>query len=379
MTRTVPGMNSERHWPSVSLLMPNRDNAPVLGLVLQNLAAHTQYPDVELIVVDDGSSDGSREILGRWRAAKCFDGEVSIVDHEHTAGGVVDALNAGLAVASGELVVQLDADASIETPDWLRRMVSFFSSDPRIGAVTGRVVMDTGELQTCGLDVVSRAGCHERGCEITEQIGSRTSNHHVRRFYEAEWPACRELVEVDAGSGVCMMYRRDAALAIGGYDRGFAPVWLDDLDLTISLRRAGLKVFYLPDVRSVHYLHKRTRPDDQLLEPGRARTTARALRHTVGSVLPREVGGSVVRMLNWDRGPRSYRRGVSRHYRYWRKKWGWDLLNPDLEAVQQRWGTTEICWKSNQEMRRVGEQIINRATDPPAGGQCRASAPSQAE
>jgi GT2 family glycosyltransferase len=158
--------------------------------------------------------------------------------------------------------------------------------------------------------------------------------------------------------GVCMMYRREAALAAGGYDRGFAPVWLDDLDLSISLRRAGLKVFYLPHVRAMHHLANRARPDDRAAPLGRTRTAARELRHTVGAVLPREVHERVVRTLRWDRGPRSYRQAVTRHYRYWRKKWGWDLLNPDVAAIQRRWGTTEICWKSNPEMRQAGEQII---------------------
>ena len=50
--------------PRVSLVMPNRDNAPVLDLVLDRLAENTTYPDVELVVVDDGSTDGSLEILG---------------------------------------------------------------------------------------------------------------------------------------------------------------------------------------------------------------------------------------------------------------------------------------------------------------------------
>lgn len=338
--------------------MPNRDNATVLDLVLERLATHTQYPQVELVVVDDGSSDGSREILQRWRTANRFTGDFHLVEHAHTAGGVVDALNAGLAVASGELVVQLDADASVETPEWLPRMVSFLTSDDRIGVVTARVVMDTGELQTCGIDVVGPEGYHDRGTEITEPAGRRTSHHAVRRSRETGWPAWDRLAEVDGAMGACMMYRREAALAVGGYDRGFAPVWLDDLDLSIAVRRAGFKVFYLPEVRVVHHLGERRRPDDVRSSSARTQKTAVAVRHRVASVLPRRIHARLVHMLGWDRGPRSYRRQVAGHYRYWREKWGWDLLNPDLGAIQGRWGTTEICWKRDPEMRRAGEEIL---------------------
>src|SRR3954469_6934834 len=81
--------------PSVSLLMPNRDNGPLLDVVMESLAQNTQYPDVELIVVDDGSTDGSRKILRRWRESGRF-AEFRLIEREHGDGGVVDALNDGL-------------------------------------------------------------------------------------------------------------------------------------------------------------------------------------------------------------------------------------------------------------------------------------------
>src|SRR4051794_11948110 len=96
--------------PPVSLILPNRNNAPVLPLVLERLAAHATHPDAELIVVDDGSTDASGEILRGWRGGGP---ELPLV--EQPAAGAVAALNAALARATGELVVQLDGDATIET------------------------------------------------------------------------------------------------------------------------------------------------------------------------------------------------------------------------------------------------------------------------
>ena len=240
--------------PRVSLLMPNRDNAPVLDLVLERLAVNSRYDDLELVVVDDGSTDGSREILRRWRDSGRFP-EFKLIEREPS--GVIETLNAGLAQATGELIVQLDGDASVETPGWVQKMVDLMDVDPRVGVVTGKIVFDWGELHTCGVDVVGPDGFHDRGAEILEPQGRRTYHQRVLRRREGDCPACDEPAEVDGGIGCCMMYRREAALELGGYDPGWAPVWFDDLDLTMGMRRLGLKCFYLPGVHVTHHVGHR--------------------------------------------------------------------------------------------------------------------------
>lgn len=336
--------------PHVSLLMPNRNNVRVLDHVLDRLASNTTYPDVELLVVDDGSTDGSRELLRGWRDTERLPG-MRLIEREHT-GNVAEALNEGLAQATGELVVQLDADASVETPGWLERMVACFCSDPRIGVLTGKVVFDWGELHTCGVDIVGASGFHDRGARITEPAGRRTYHQRVVRSREGDCPQCDTAAEVDGGIGCCMMYRREVAFEVGGYDLGYAPVWFDDLDLTMSIRRHGLKVFYLPDVRVIHHVGLRMAG-----EPGRRRAL-RAIRKQIGTTLPPTLRRRVSQRLGIDRPPREQWQRLERHYDYWRRKWGFDLLNPDLAAVTARWGDTEICWRLNPKMREAGEQII---------------------
>ncbi len=333
--------------------MPNRDNEAVLELVLDRLAAHTSYPDFELIVVDDGSTDRSRAILRRWRDSGHF-ARFVLLEREH--GGVVEALNAGLQAATGELVVQLDADASIETPGWLERMVDFVVSDPRIGVVTAKIVYDRGTINACGISVIGPEGLHDRGTEVSEPIGRRTYHHRVFRPRESECERCERIAEVDGGIGCCMIYRRTLALQAGGYDPGFAPVWFDDLDLTISIRRLGYKVFFMPDVRIVHRpgvrssVEKRPAPRQMLV------AALKRLRFLLG---PRG-RLRVVQALNLDRPRREHRERLSHHYAYWREKWGFDLINPDMRELSERWGDTELCWRSNPEMRRAGEAIIQR-------------------
>lgn len=334
----------------VSLLMPNRDNAPVLDLVLERLAANSGHDDLELVVVDDGSTDGSREILRRWRDGGRFPGEFRLIEQE--PAGVIEALNAGLDAATGELVVQLDGDASVETPGWVQRMAGLMEADPRVGVVTAKIVFDWGELHTCGVDVVGPEGFHDRGAELLEPAGRRTYHQRVLRREEGDCPVCDRPAEVDGGIGCCMMYRRDAALDLGGYDPGWAPVWFDDLDLTLCLRREGLKVFYLPDVRVIHHVGRRLQDEPALK---RAATT---VRRGAGSALPPRVRKRITQRLNLDRPPADKWARLQRHYAYWREKWGWDMLNPDMDAVLERWGHTEVCWRYDDDRRAAGEAIL---------------------
>jgi O-antigen biosynthesis protein len=330
--------------PSVSLVLPNRNNGRVLDHVLERLAENTTYPDTELIVIDDGSTDDSRTILRRWRDSGRF-ATFKLIEREHA--GVIEALNTGLHEASGELIVQLDGDASVETPGWLERIVPFFSSDQRIGVVTAKVVFDWGEIQTCGVDVIGPDGFHGRGSVITEPAGRRTYHERVQRARDGERPEYEAIAEVDGGAGCCMMFRRDVALELRGYDPGFAPVWFDDLDLTLRIRTHGQKVFYFPDVRVVHHVGRRDG-----MSHGGARRLARGL-------IPARARHRVAGRLRLHPMPSEQRDRLAHHYGYWREKWGFDLLNPDMDAVIRRWGATELCWRFDAEMREVGERIAS--------------------
>jgi len=342
-------MSDSVQVPRVTLLLPNRDNASVLDLVLERLAVNSQYENLELVVVDDGSTDGSLEILRRWRDAGRFP-ELRLIEREHS--GVIETLNAGLAAATGELIVQLDGDASVETPRWVEKMVELFRSDSRVGVVTAKIVFDWGELHTCGVDVVGPTGFHDRGVAITEPVGRRTYHQRIARCREDDCPPCDSIAEVDGGIGCCMMYRRDVALDLGGYDPRWAPVWFDDLDLTMCIRREGLKVFYLPDVRVIHHVGRRI-AEEPAWKRGRV-----AVRRRIGATLPPPVRRGISQRLNMDLPPPSTWARLQHHYAYWREKWGFDMLNPDMDAVLERWGGTEVCWRYDRELREAGQRIV---------------------
>ncbi len=163
-----------------------------------------------------------------------------------------------------------------------------------------------------------------------------------------------EAAEVDAAIGVCMLYRRDMAEELGGYDPGFSPVWFDDVDLSLSMRRLNLKVFYLADIQFVHRLDL---SGDRALRTPAQRMSGR-LRRAAGVLTPQRVKRTVSQLERRvpEHPPHELKR-LRHHYAYWRKKWGFDLLNPDMDDVLKRYGGTEICWRYDPGGRAAGERI----------------------
>ena len=83
-----------------------------------------------------------------------------------------------------------------------------------------------------------------------------------------------------------------------------------------------------------------------------------AVRRRIGSVLPPRTRKRISQRLNLELPPRPVWERLQHHYGYWQEKWGFDMLNPDMDAVLERWGHTEVCWRYDDDRRAAGEEII---------------------
>ena len=338
---------------TVSLIVPNKNNEPVLDLFLRTLRDNTPSPDFELIVVDDGSTDRSRDILRRWRDSGEFE-RFTLIERE--SSGIIATLNTALAEAGGDVVVRLDGDATIETPGWLERMLDFYRSDERIGVVVAKIVFDSGHVHSYGMNIVGPDGVHDRGTRLTEPVGRRTLDIAVERPLATDGDQGHELAEIDGAIGCCTMFSRELAERIGGFDRRYDPVGFEDFDFALGARRLGKKVFFFPEVEVVHRLTLRNPRTDS----SRAEWILWRLRRHVGDLFPQRVRNLVARAARLgDHDPERVAL-LRRHYASWREKWGFDPLNPDMDEVLRRYGGTEVCWRYDDARRRAGEEIIAR-------------------
>lgn len=336
---------------TVSLIVPNKNNEPVLDLFLERLRDNTPGPEFELIVVDDGSSDRSREILRRWRDSGAFE-RFTLIERE--SSGIIATLNAALAEATGEIVVRLDGDATIETPGWLERMLAFYRSDERIGVVVGKIVFDSGHVHSYGMNIVGPEGVHDRGTRLTEPVGRRTLDIAVERPLATPDDEGNRVAEIDGAIGCCTMFSRDLADRIGGFDRRYDPVGFEDFDFALGARRLDRKVFFLPDIEVIHRLTLRNPRTDS----SRAEWMLWRARRRIGGLFPQRVRNAVARAAKLgDHDPERIAL-LRRHYVSWRDKWGFDPLNPDMDDVLRQYGGTEVCWRYDDARRRAGEEIV---------------------
>ena len=201
--------------PRLSVIVPNRDGAGFLAHSLPALRASDLPGDVwELIVVDDGSGDGSADVAGRF---------ADLLVRRPEGGGPAAARNHGVRQSRGDILVFIDADVSVHR-DALRRLAQTFDTDD-VAAVFGSY--DTSP----------------RAPGLVSQY--RNLLHH--------WVHSQGRGEAEtfwAGLGAV---RRDVFMAAGAFDETMPQ--LEDIDLGYRLRALGHRILLRPEIQGTHLKH----------------------------------------------------------------------------------------------------------------------------
>ena len=202
--------------PIVSVVMPVFNAASTLDEAVESLQAQT-LTAWELVAVDDGSTDGSLDMLRAWAAR---DARVRVVALGHE--GIVPALNAGLSEARAPLIARMDAD-DVCLPGRLLAQVDHLGAHADIGVVG------------CGVEMFPRTGLTAGMLHYEEWLNSVVEPADVDREMYVESPLAHPSV----------VFRGDVVQAAGGYREGPFP---EDYDLWLRLHARGVRMGKVPAV-----------------------------------------------------------------------------------------------------------------------------------
>jgi GT2 family glycosyltransferase len=182
---------SAREWPLVSILIVNYNGAEVLRDCLTSLRQVT-YPRLEVVVVENGSTDNSKEVLAQHPAI--------LVLQSDRNRGFAGGNNFGLPACNGQFVLLLNSD-TIVTPGFLEPLVEYLRDHPQVGIVQGKMILSRhgNVLDVCGSFLTRFGFLYHYG------------------YYKQDTQKYDRSYPVFSAKGACLLFRRELVTAVGGY------------------------------------------------------------------------------------------------------------------------------------------------------------------
>ncbi len=213
--------------PMASIVVPVHGQLHFTLACLRALSDCADAAAFEVIVVDDASTDASPRVLPSIPGLRYHRNPQNL--------GFIGACNAGAELATGEFVVFLNNDTTVQ-PGWLDALLETFHRYPDTGLAGSKLVYPDGLLQEAG------------GIVFADGTG-----WNYGRFEDPAHPRYGFVREVDYCSGAALAIRRELFLQLGGFDSHYAPAYYEDTDLAMRVRAHGLKVRYQPASVVVHH------------------------------------------------------------------------------------------------------------------------------
>jgi GT2 family glycosyltransferase len=220
----LPGSSS----PLVSIIIPVFNLWDYTLRCLLSVKRHTEHIPHEVIVVDDNSSDDTREGLPLLQGLRLIRNEVN--------QGFSCNNNKAAAVARGKYLLFLNNDTEVHA-GWLDEMLKVIESDTKVGMVGSKLLFPDGTIQHAG--VAFSFGAFEP-----------ISPFHIQ--YKKPASESTEILSLNAVTAACALMPRELFLSLGGFDEGFR-MGYEDVDLCLRVRTAGYRIVYTPHSVVTHF------------------------------------------------------------------------------------------------------------------------------
>ena len=214
---------------SVAIIIVNWNQKKPLATCLSSLKNKTAYADYHVIVVDNGSSDGSVQVVKEdfpWA-------DVIALNKNY---GFSIGNNKGIAHAlkkyNPQYILLLNNDTEIVQNDWLSEMVAVAESEVNVGVVGCKLIYPDGK---------------------TQYIGTKITVKGLTWINPSSEGSLPKVFDVDAVLGACFLIKRDVIDKIGFLDVGFSPFVHEESDFCMRAKKAGYRTRMVLSVRVVHF------------------------------------------------------------------------------------------------------------------------------
>lgn len=221
--------------PLVSVVIPTHNAPDLLRSCLTSIRDKTTYPNYEVILVDNATSD---PVALKYLQTVGIDAGVTVVRDEGYFN-FARLCNAGVRHAAGDMIVLLNNDTTVQTDGWLEAMVGL-AQQPSVGAVGCKLLYPDGSIQHAGVvglaDVIAGHAAKGRNADDRGYIHMASTVH-----------------EVLAVTAACLMVRRELFRSVGGLDEQWVPNAYGDVDFCLRLRGAGYRNVFTPYAVLTHH------------------------------------------------------------------------------------------------------------------------------
>ncbi|HEX7177605.1 MAG TPA: glycosyltransferase [Pyrinomonadaceae bacterium] len=220
--------------PLVSLIIATRNRLDLLEQTIHGLLNETDYGPIEIIIIDNQSTDTAALRYLRQIQA---DPRVRVIAYD--APFNYSAINnLGVRESGGEVIGLINNDIKVISPGWLREMVSH-AVRPDVGAVGAKLLYPDDTVQHAGVIL----GVHSVAAHAHRHIPKDSPGYLNRAM---------SIQNLSAVTGACMVLRREVFDEVGGLDEVNLPVAFNDVDLCIRIRESGYRIVWTPYAQLYH-------------------------------------------------------------------------------------------------------------------------------
>lgn len=224
----------------LSIVIVTHNHAPYLAACLKSLQPARERLDMEVIVVDNCSTDGSADLVRQHMP----DARLIVNERRH---GFAANNNSGMRLAKGDFILLLNPDTEV-LGDALPTLVAFMRAHPEAGVCGAQLRFPDGTVQPSCRRFPSVWSVLARRTFLRHYLWNSPLNRHHLMLEQNH----NQIQEVDWMLGACLLASREAIADVGMMDEGYF-LYVEDIDWCYRMHLRGWKVFYVPSARIIHH------------------------------------------------------------------------------------------------------------------------------